>query len=132
MRRTVSALLLIVFAGVCAVAESSISPIDTGRQLVETFYEDDMESLWSVMNTDMREALGSIEGLQQFRDQIGISFGAETSVVSEDVSEIPEHGVFVYSRVARFEYAPVPVVVSFSFDINGTVAAFFVKPQQPS
>lgn len=128
MRRAFFVLALIATAA--AVADSDISPIQTGRDLTEKFYDNDIAALWSVMNRDMRRALGSMDRLQQFRDQVGGSLGAETAIISENVSEMPAQRLHVYTRHARFEHAPMPIVITFSFDIDGTVAGLFVQPQQ--
>ena len=129
MIRTLTLLLLIATGS--AVAETEPSPMDIGQRHTESFYSNDIDGLWDQMNAEMQGALGSVEQLRQFRQQVGMSLGDETAIISETVSEML--GYQVYTRLARFEFAPMPIMVTFSFESDGTIAGFFIQPQrQPS
>ncbi len=120
--------LLLLVAASSAIAETGPSPIDIGKRHTESFYSSDIDGLWGRMNTNMQEALGSVEELRQFRQQVGVSLGEETAIISESVSEMLDYQV--YTRLARFEFAPMPIMVSFTFESDGTIAGFFIQPQR--
>ncbi len=127
MHRTL--LVLALLASNAAVSDTPVPTwTENGQTMTRMFYGDMITELWLAMNEEMRSALGSEFRLQQFRDQVGASLGAETSVISERVTEFS--GYMVYVRVARFEHSPTPIVVTFSFDPGGKIGGFSIQPQR--
>lgn len=101
-------------------------PLAAGRQATERFYAGEVSELWAWMTGEMHAGLGSEQALAAFRAQVAAQLGEEREVLAEDVSEAG--GYTTYRRTARFEKSPAPVVVQFSFDGEGSIAGFFVRP----
>jgi murein DD-endopeptidase MepM/ murein hydrolase activator NlpD len=101
-------------------------PLAAGRQATERFYAGEVAELWGAMTEEMHAGLGGEPALAAFRAQVAAQLGDETQVLSEDVSEAG--GYMTYRRIARFEKSPAPVVVQFSFDGEGRIAGFYVRP----
>ena len=126
-----SVLLLLVLAYTASVADS-LAPVDfttpKGREHTQMFYAGEIDELWASMTDEMQAALGSVEDLRAFRDQVHESFGEETAVIAESVARY--QGYDVYMRRAHFELSEMPINITFSFDSEGAVAGFFIQPRQ--
>lgn len=101
-------------------------PAELGRRYTEWFYAGEAGKLWERFTPDMQKALGSVEALRGFRDQVAAQAGTEVEVLSEKVT--PEPPFQVYTRVIRMSKAPGTVIVQWALDAGGRVAGFFVRP----
>lgn len=99
-----------------------------GAELTAAFYGNRIDSVWERMSPQMQAALGSRDRLADFRNEIEAQLGAETAVIEETVDS--EHGHSIYQRRARFEKAPMVILVQWAVDPQGRVAGFFVRPDQ--
>lgn len=109
-----------------ATAQDTDPTVERGREFTEAFYAGELESIVEVFTDDMRNALGGLEELAAFREQVLAQLGAESEVVDEQVRE--SAGLRVYRRQARFRNAPGPLLVLWAFDAEGHVAAFAIRP----
>lgn len=103
-------------------------PLETGRQYTSWFYAGETAQLWERFTPEMKRAIGTAEGLGQFREQVRSQGGEETQVISEKVTPSPPFQI--YSRTVRMSKAPVPIVVQWTLDASGNVAGFFIRPVQ--
>lgn len=108
--------------------ESTVDPLERGRELTAEFYAGETDSLWSQMSEQMRAAFQNKENLVAFRQQVEEQLGDETEVLNEEVAPAPPYQVYV--RTASFEKGEGPVVVQWTIEADGTVAGFFIRPAQ--
>lgn len=128
------AILVLLLSSVLALPAAAEPPAEAGgedglaagRQAVERFYAGEVSELWARMTGEMHAGLGSEQALAAFRAQVAAQIGEEHEVLSEDVSGAG--GYTTYRRIARFEKTPAPVMVQFSFDGEGRIAGFYVRP----
>ncbi len=102
--------------------------LERGRALTEAFYAGELDGIVASFNAPMRDALGGVEGLAAFRDQLAAQLGAEAEVVREAVRDVQGHRV--YQRVVRYENAPTPFVVTWAFDAADQIAGFSIQADQ--
>lgn len=112
-----------------APAAAAAAPEAAGRECTRLFYAGSIDTLWARFTPEMKTALKSVENLRSFRDGVSAQLGAETSVVSEKMDEVS--GWSVYVRRARFEKAPVEILVQWSLDAKGGIGGFFIRPADP-
>lgn len=110
-----------------AVAVAAEDALARGQEVVTAFLRGETQSLWSVMTTQMQGALGSSEALASFRGSLMKSFGREEAVISEKTSQ--DGGFNVYTRLARWTGAPVPIQTVVAFDKAGQIAGFRIQAQ---
>lgn len=128
--RTVACRILSVLA-LCAVFDGAAAEQDAlalGQAYTAQFLEGELDDIWTQMTPEMQDAIGSKEALAAFRRRVEGEAGAEQRVVRESVKQ--QSGTRTYMRYSRFEKAPTPVVVAWSFDGDGRIAGFFVRPLQ--
>lgn len=116
-----------------AAQDADSLALQRGRELTQRFYDGDLESVVAGFNEQARAALGGAERLSTFRDQVVAQLGGEVEIIDERVTTSGAHRV--YHRSARFEKFGAAVAVVWSFDADGRVAGFFVRPeasQQPA
>jgi murein DD-endopeptidase MepM/ murein hydrolase activator NlpD len=102
--------------------------LEAGRTLTREFYAGDFDAAWAQMRPQMRSALGSAGNLAGARRQVEEQAGLEQAVLDEQVETRDD--LRVYRRVARFSKAP-QIEVLWTFDADGRVAGFFVRPAAP-
>src|SRR5688572_24953763 len=71
-----------------------------GRACANDFYTGKTAALWARMSADMRKAIGDEQGLVNFQQNVGQTFGSETDVVNE-TSKL-SNGNRIYVRTSRF------------------------------
>lgn len=106
MRRTVllAAIAAVILAVPVAAQSAPLTRDDSlavGRKIVTWVYESATDSLWNRFGPQLRQALGSRDGLQNQLDQMMIQLGNETGVVSETLAA--KDGNLLYTREANFE-----------------------------
>ncbi len=121
------ALLILPVTG-DAVLTNEQAAMSLGQTYTANFYRGDMVPIWQHMTKQMRAALGNEEALRQFGKKVGRDIGAEIAVIAERVESVAE--LRTYTRQARFSKFASPIVVSWSFDAEDRIAAFFIRPQQ--
>ncbi len=99
-----------------------------GQDYTTQFLDGEIDAIWARMTPAMRETLGSKQALGAFRRQVEAEAGAEQQVIREAVTR--QGGARTYMRYSRFEKMATPVAVSWSFDGEGRIADFFVRPLQ--
>ena len=69
--------LLLLPVSVGAVLAEEEAAMSLGQTYTADFFNDDMGPIWENMTQQMRDALGSEEGLRQFREKVEHDVGAE-------------------------------------------------------
>ncbi|MFQ6004128.1 MAG: M23 family metallopeptidase [Woeseia sp.] len=111
-----------------AVLTEDEAAMSLGQTYTASFYNGDVSVIWRKMTNEMRNVLGTENGLRQFRRKVESDVGRETAILTENVKSQP--GYRTYTRRARFSKIDIPVIVSWSFDVDDRIAGFFVMPQQ--
>lgn len=99
-----------------------------GRELTSQFYAGEISAVWSRMNQEMRNGLGSEANLAAFRQRVEGQLGSETAVQDEKVTSMPPYQV--YLRTVSFSKFDQPIQVQWALDAEGNIAGFFIKPKQ--
>lgn len=97
----VAAVVLAAPAAAQSAPQTRDDSLAVGRKIVTWVYESATDSIWNRMGPQLRQALGSRDGLQNQLDQMMIQLGNETGVVSESVAA--KDGNLLYTREANFE-----------------------------
>ena len=99
-----AAVAALILAAPVAAQSAPVTRDDSlavGRKIVTWVYESATDSLWNRFGPQLRQALGSRDGLQNQLDQMMIQLGNETGVVSETLAA--KDGNLLYTREANFE-----------------------------
>ena len=126
LRRIASVLLLLAFA-VPAAAQAPDAR-ERATALTAAFYAGRIDEVWRQMSPQMQAALKSRDDLAAFREQVARDLGAESEVIDE--SSESAQGMTAYRRRARFEKAPMVVLVQWLIDADGRVQGFAIRPEQ--
>lgn len=114
-----------LLAALCTDADAQFDHIlADGRALTTAFSDGDSATIWSHMNDEMRQALGSEAALSELERQVDAGFGAELEILSEYAQ--PANAYLAYMRTARHERGML--VTQWTLDKDGKVAGFFVRP----
>jgi hypothetical protein len=104
------------------------SAMTQARTFISEFYNGKTDDLWKNMTADMQAALKTQTDFVNFSAQVKAQIGQETSIENERV--MPGPHAQVYTRLAHFSQAPMRVVVLMSFDDQGKIGGFFIRPEQ--
>jgi murein DD-endopeptidase MepM/ murein hydrolase activator NlpD len=104
------------------------TPLERGRMYTAWFYAGETAALWGLMSAELRQSIGSEEALRALRADLTAQLGAEQQVIDETVTQLLRY--HVYARTAAFEKSAAPVELRWSFDANGMIAGFFIRPAQ--
>ena len=99
-----------------------------GRSLSADFLAGNIAEVWGRMDSTMQDALGSEQALRAFQQQISTQLGDEVELVEESIGNTG--GYTVYVRKIRFRAADGVFVVQWTFDADGAVGGFFIRPDQ--
>eukprot|EP00873_Tetraselmis_striata_P032722 jgi/Tetstr1/452986/TSEL_040022.t1 len=124
MNRLLPAALLAAFA-LPAIAQDAT--LEMGRERSEAFLSGDLEAIWNDMTPQMHEALGSLEDLSAFHQQITTDLGEETAILDEEATAQGE--LAVYTRIGEWSALDTPIVMEWAFAPDGMIAGFFIQPQ---
>jgi murein DD-endopeptidase MepM/ murein hydrolase activator NlpD len=102
--------------------------LERGRECTRQFYAGELAALWPRFSAEMKAALVAESNLETFRKQVAEQVGAEAEVLREDVLPAGEHTS--YRRRARFEKLEQPLLVTWSFDAEGTIVGFTIAPDR--
>ncbi len=97
----VAAVLLAAPAAAQSAPQTRDDSLAVGRKVMTWIHEFATDSIWNRMGPQLRQALGTRDGLQDQLDQMTIQLGNETGVVSESVAA--KDGNLLYTREATFE-----------------------------
>ncbi|MDP9122639.1 MAG: M23 family metallopeptidase, partial [Acidobacteriota bacterium] len=106
----------------------AVDPAETARRYTAWFYAGELDKIWDRFSPEMRQTIGGADKLRNFRDQALAQLGVEQTVLDERVRPA---GIYkAYERRARFTATQVPMLVQWTLTADGTVAGFFIRPQQ--
>lgn len=117
-------LSLLAFGGLAATQDTR----QEGASLTSQFYQGQVDALWERMAPQTQVVFGSKQRLVAVREQILAAWGEETEVISESVSTHGGHDI--YLRQVRFKSIPDIIAVTWTFDGQGKVVAFTIRPHQ--
>ena len=121
----------IVFAAPLQAQAADSAQFELGRRYTQWLYAGQSDSLWAKFSPEMRQAIPTVQALEEMRLQIQGQAGTETELVSEHIVDpSPEPGLTVYVRTARFSNAPMPINVTVVTDATGTIQGLSVRPQR--
>jgi murein DD-endopeptidase MepM/ murein hydrolase activator NlpD len=128
--RTTTAREVLAVVGLCAAFHAAADEdiLALGQGYTQQFFDGELDTIWAQMTPEMQDTIGSKEALGAFRRRIEAEAGVEQQVVREAVTQ--QAGARTYMRYGRFEKMATPVAVSWSFDGEGRIAGFFVRPLQ--
>lgn len=111
-------------------AQATIDFLQAGRSYTKLFYDDQAGEIWAHLSPEMKELFSDSNGILGMRFDINAQYGAETAVVDEQLSS---NGEFtVYQRTVMFQKEPGPKLVEWTFDQNGVIVGFFIRPAAPA
>lgn len=87
-----------------------------------------LDGLWQRMTPQMQQVFGTVETFRGLPGQVAAQLGEETAVVEESVAR--QAGLLVYQRISRFSKVDAEVVTAWTFDGDGRIAGFVVRPRQ--
>lgn len=102
--------------------------LEAGRARTQLFHEGSFDRLWQEMTDEMRQALGSSEALGELHGAVFSRLGPERTVLSETAETMAGHRV--YLRTAQHAADTPPLLTQWTFDAEGRIAGFFVRPAQ--
>jgi murein DD-endopeptidase MepM/ murein hydrolase activator NlpD len=109
------------------VQAQSTTTLERGRQYATWFYSGKLELLFAKFTPDMQKAL-PLAALSQFRADLDKDFGPETRMLEERTQVV--QGFEAYIRTSSFKKFATPVETLFAMDSAGSIAGFYVRPQQ--
>lgn len=109
-------------------AAKPADPLATGRQYTSWFYAGEVARVWERFSPEMKSAIGSLDKLALFREQVKAQVGEEERVLDEKVTSAGE--AEIYLRTVKFRGASTPVDVQWTLTRDGTVIGFFIRPKQ--
>lgn len=121
MRAVVAALLSIAL-----LSGDESKAIEWGRAHCKLFYDGELHTLWEGFPPEVQAGFGSEAAVRAFHEQVGAQLGRETEIVDETAREVGAY--LVYVRTARFEKFSDLIEFTWSFDGEGRVAGFTIKP----
>jgi hypothetical protein len=102
--------------------------LERGRECTRQFYAGETAALWPRFSAELKAALGDEANLETFRKQAAEQLGVEAEVLREDV--LPAGELTSYRRRARFEKLEDALLVTWSFDAEGTIVGFSIAPER--
>lgn len=97
-----------------------------GDELTSQFYQGDLKAISQQLPDQLREEVGGVDGLQQYRSHLHEHYGTEQEVLAEQVTT--ERGHTVYFRRVRYAKLERPFVVQWAWDEQGELAGFHIQP----
>lgn len=102
----------------------SPDPLALGRQYSSWFYAGETDRIWQLFSPEMRQLVGSAQGLKQFRAQVVEKCGHEIKVLDEHAQTL-ESGLY-YERQVLCSAATTPMLVRWAVGRDGRVTGFSV------
>jgi hypothetical protein len=109
---------------------SSDSAMIQAKKYIAQFYKSETAELWKDMTPEMQAALKTQADLTNFSAQVKSQLGQEATIDNERV--MPGPHAQIYTRLTHFAQVPMPIEVLMSFDDEGRVAGFFIRPEKNS
>jgi len=107
---------------------SSDSAMTQAKKFISQFYKSETSELWKDMTPEMQAALKTEADLTNFSAQVKSQLGQQTTIENERVMPGPHTQIF--TRLAHFSQVPMPIEILMSFDDEGRVAGFFIRPEK--
>jgi len=104
----------------------ALDPLVSGREYTAMFYAGQVDALWERLSDTMKAAFGSETKLQSFQTKLKQQMGAESRVLSENVTE--SSGLHVYVRHVHFGTSLERIEISWLFDDTGVIDSFYIRP----
>lgn len=102
------------------------TPQELGRSLTADLYEGRVQRIWDLCSPRMKSAMGSMDALQGFRQQVEDQIGKEVEVVSEEVTAA--EGLTTYHRLTKFSKTSMSISVKWITDAEGILQGFSIRP----
>ncbi|MBZ5662418.1 MAG: M23 family metallopeptidase [Acidobacteriia bacterium] len=119
-------LILTLILATPVFAQTRIDFLQVGRSYTNLFYNGKSTDIWLNLSPEMKKVFGDPDGILGMHLQMKKQFGDEAEVIDEQVIL---QGEFVqYQRLVRFEKDPSAMMVQWSFDHNGVIVGFYVRP----
>ena len=125
MRRTISAIAVLLCVAFGAGAAEDARTMARGREMSDLFLQRKIEPVWQRMAPPMQQAFGGMAKLEAFREQVAAQGGEEGAILEEKTSRV--QGADVYLRIARWTKVD-RIAMQWAFDDGGRVIGFFVRP----
>ena len=101
---------------------------ELGQRYTAEFFNGQHDLIWQQMTDDMRKTMGSKEAIAEFQRRVEAGAGIEQRIIRETVRR--QAGSETYLRYSIFDRSPGPVVVSWSFESNGQISGFDIRPER--
>lgn len=105
--------------------------VELGQRYTADFFAGHHDVIWQQMTDAMRKTMGSEAALGELQRRVATGAGTEANVIRETVRVQP--GAKTYLRYSLFDRSDVPVLVLWSFDGQGRISGFRIRPEpQPA
>lgn len=119
---------LTTFTCLALSCASMASTLPRGQDVAGSLLRGNAAAVWADMSPNMQAVLGSVDALTAVRRDLLRAFEREDDVLSERMVRQGSHDV--YERVSRWTGSQTPFQLVVSFDGEGRIAGFLVRPQQ--
>jgi hypothetical protein len=119
-------ILLISFATSLMAAETNF--LSRGQLFSEQFLAGDTGGIWNAMTPEMREALESASKFSEFSITVLGRAGEPGQILNEELNE--HQGYYIFRQIRSFGKVEQPIVLQWSFDPDGRIAGFYIRPLQ--
>ncbi len=107
-------------------AQKEIDFLQEGRDYTNLFYSGKANEIWQNLSPDMKKVFSEANGILGMRLHINGEYGEETEVVDEQI--MLQGDLVLYRRKAMFQLNLAPIMVQWTFDHQGVVTGFFIRP----
>jgi len=104
--------------------------MELGREYAQLVFDEDAETLWEHFDSDVREALGSVDGFRAMTQQIFAQTGPELTVTSEEVVEVGEQDIVAYRRVGHYATMGADAALIIAIRPDESIAGLQIRPVQ--
>jgi Peptidase family M23 len=119
-------LFLTLLLAAAAFAQAKIDFLQVGRNYTNLFYNGKSTDIWMDLSPEMKKVFSEPDGILGMHLQMKRQFGDEAVVSDEQV--ILQGDVVLYQRLVRFQKDSVAMMVQWTFDRNGVIVGFYVRP----
>ncbi|MCY0096122.1 M23 family metallopeptidase [Hoeflea ulvae] len=117
-------MLLVMFTG---VSHGQVNGLEQGRARAEAFLAGEIAPIWVAMTPQLQRQLGTQADLVRFRERVLNDLGTEQGIEDEETVATGQ-GMTTYRRTANWSRAPGLVLMEWTFDAEGQIAGFFIRP----
>ena len=124
--KTCAIFLTLLLAAPVFAQTKQIDFLQVGRNYTNLFYDGKSADIWMNLSPEMKKVFGEPDGILGMHLQMKKQFGDEAEAIDEKVMFQGE--VIQYQRLVRFQKDPAAMMVQWSFDRNGVIVGFYVRP----